>query len=102
MFTSRLSSAGQCEYPFPKMEAIGELELFRAKSEVTNETNRLEWKFKYKKIENASRIMYWPKDRLEDVLDEPKCGFKGDKCVKTKTGPSGLLYNALKRPFFQT
>lgn len=80
------------------MEAIGELELSKLERKVSNDT-RLEWKFKYKPIENASDIMYWPKGRLEDVLDEPKCGFDGLGCEKPQSGPSGEYFTlSVKKP----
>jgi len=73
------------------MEAIGELELQREPSKHNSSSN---WRFEYKAIGNAS--MYWPNEkRLRDILDEPKCGFNGDKCKKDSTDSSGLLLQAL-------
>ena len=58
------------------MEAIGDLELHR---EQHNSSSN--WRFEYTPIWNAS--MYWPNNKqLKDILDEPECGFNGDKCKK--------------------
>ncbi|XP_057310994.1 atrial natriuretic peptide receptor 1-like isoform X2 [Hydractinia symbiolongicarpus] len=79
------SANNRCEIPFPKMEAIGDLELNRENVTVTskNGTVRIEeeWQFEYKPIADAP--MYWPNGMsLKDIKDEPECGFDGSRCAK--------------------
>ncbi|XP_066910581.1 resact receptor-like isoform X2 [Clytia hemisphaerica] len=65
----------KCIYPFPKMEPIGELELIRKRD--TNASKN--WEFQYIPIPDAK--MYWPGGKtLENIRDEPECGFDGLKC----------------------
>lgn len=71
------------------MEVIGELELSQLET-VSNATKSLQWKFTYKPLPEANDIMYWPNGRLEDVRDEPECGFDGNKCNDPETNEQGL------------
>ena len=54
-----------------------------------------ELQLKYKAIIGAK--MYWPgTKKLEDVLDEPKCGFDGSKCVDQSQKEKGIFFIIVK------
>ncbi|XP_047143124.1 atrial natriuretic peptide receptor 1 isoform X1 [Hydra vulgaris] len=76
------SSHGKvCGLDLPKMEVIAVMDSVRVNgSKKVNETVVSELQLQYKPTQASS--IYWPGNKkLEDVLDEPVCGFDGSKCI---------------------
>ena len=84
-----ITTANKCEFPFPKMEPIGDLRLLREKGNSNTTTSK--WKFQYVPDPNAS--MYWPNGKdLKEIVDEPECGFDNSNCNQDESDSKGKSF----------